>query len=80
MYEQIANAFVIAFEAYVLVGALFAIAFVAVGVSRIDPAARGAGVAFRIAILPGSAAFWPLLLSRWVRGVHEPPLERNPHR
>lgn len=80
MYEQVATALVVALEGYALVGALFALAFVAVGVSRIDPTARDAGIAFRIFILPGSAALWPLLLSRWVRGVHEPPQERNPHR
>ena len=80
MYEQIANALVVALEAYALVGGVFALAFVAAGVSRIDPAARGAGIAFRVMILPGSAAFWPMLLLRWARGVHEPPLERNPHR
>lgn len=80
MYEQIANAFVIAFEGYMLLGALFGLAFVILGVGRIDPAARGAGVFFRLLIFPGSAAFWPLLLSRWARGVHEPPLEKEPHR
>jgi hypothetical protein len=68
MYEQIANAFVIALEGYVLLGAIFAIVFVSVGVNRIDPTARGAGIAFR------------LLISRWIGSVHEPPLERNPHR
>lgn len=80
MYETIAIAFVTALELYVLAGTLFALAFVSLGVSRIDPNARGAGARFRALIFPGSVALWPLLLSRWVRGLHEPPLEGNPHR
>ena len=33
----------------------------------LDPAATGAGRGFRVVILPGAAALWPLLLSRCVR-------------
>jgi len=49
------------------------------GVDRIDPNARGAGLGFRLLILPGSAALWPLLLRRWIAGS-PPPAERNTHR
>jgi hypothetical protein len=52
---------------YALTGLLFAIAFVAFGVRRVDPTANGSGIAFRLIILPGVAALWPLLLSRWIR-------------
>ena len=51
--------------AYAAVGALVAIAFVLVGVERVDPAAAGA-LAFRPLLLPGAAMFWPLVLARWV--------------
>jgi len=80
MFEPMAKALVIALEAYTLLGALFAVAFVATGVHRIDPTARGAGVAFRLLIFPGSMAFWPMLLLRLARGMHAPPPERYPHR
>ncbi len=53
--------------AYLLVGGLFAIAFVSAGVSRVDHAAKGAPLGFRLLILPGAAAMWPLMLLRWIR-------------
>ena len=53
---------------YAAIGIAFAILFAAVGVHRIDSVAKGAGVGFRLIILPGVAALWPILLIRWVRG------------
>jgi hypothetical protein len=53
--------------AYLLCGVLFAIPFVAKGVSAIDEGARGTKLGFRIIILPGSIVFWPLLLSKWIK-------------
>jgi hypothetical protein len=58
---------------YLVVGLVFACAFVTRGVQRIDPAAIGAPWSFRILILPGSAALWPWLLRRWMRGQGPPP-------
>jgi len=80
MYERLATWFVYAFYLYFSLGFLFAIAFVTTGVKQLDPNAKGSGLAFRLLILPGSAAFWPLLLRRWVRGDSDVPEERNPHR
>jgi len=77
--ERIAVLFVDALSLYVLLGVVFAVAFVRVGVKRIDSQAVGTGVGFRVLIFPGSVAFWPLLLRRCARGNAEPPLERNPH-
>jgi len=37
---------------------VFALAFVTVGVKRIDSQANGSRVAFRLLIFPGSVAFW----------------------
>jgi hypothetical protein len=48
---------------YAGVGLVFALAFVFVGVDRIDPAARGA-IAFRPLLLPGATLLWPLVLLR----------------
>ena len=79
MFERFALLLVDALSLYALLGGLFALAFVGVGVNRIDAQAVGTGVAFRILIFPGSVAFWPLLLRRWVAGETEPPQERSPH-
>lgn len=65
---------------YAVCGLLFAIPFVLVGVKRIDPHAAHASWGFRLLIIPGTVAFWPLLLRRWMKGVHEPPEENNAHR
>lgn len=51
---------------YLLAGLLFGLAFVTVGVSRLDPAARGTSPAFRLLILPGCVALWPVLAVRWL--------------
>ncbi len=59
---------------YLACGLLFAVAFVTVGVGRVDAAARGSSLGFRLLILPGAAAFWPLLAVRWVRA---PALSRK---
>lgn len=74
-----AELLVAAAGAWLAAGLVFALAFVTAGVQRVDPAARGAPWGFRLLILPGAAALWPLLLLRWVRGG-SPPAERNAHR
>lgn len=78
-FEMFVRAFVFCFAAYAATGLLFASIFVFRGVQQVDSEARGSGVGFRLLILPGVAAFWPMFLHRWVRGI-QPPTERNPHR
>ena len=80
MFETLATAFVYALETYAGLGLVFAGAFVWFGVQRLDSEAQGSGAGFRLLILPGVAAFWPMFLYRWTRGVVEPPVEKNPHR
>jgi hypothetical protein len=52
--------------AYAAAGVLFAAGFLVAGVERIDPAARKAPVGFRLIILPGVVALWPILARRWL--------------
>jgi hypothetical protein len=52
---------------YAASGLLFGLAFITMGVGRVDAAAQGTSFAFRLLILPGVIAFWPLLTSKWVR-------------
>lgn len=59
---------------YLAIGVVFAAAFVASGVKRVDPVAAHAPLRVRLLFLPGSAALWPLLLRKWAhasRGAHE---------
>ncbi len=65
---------------YAGIGFVFALLFVARGIQRLDSAAKEASIWFRLLIIPGAAAFWPLLAWRWARGIKPPPAERNAHR
>jgi hypothetical protein len=65
---------------YLVIGAVFAVAFLTAGIARVDPAAKGAPIGFRLLIFPGVVAFWPYLLSRWIGGGRAPRIERNSHR
>ena len=77
---MIAEFLLIAWGIYLLCGFVFAIPFVLVGAGKIDPHAAHGSWGFRLLILPGTLAFWPLLLRRWLKGIHKPPEECNAHR
>lgn len=79
MPEPIASALVAVMLVYAALGLLFAVAFAARGAARIDAHAAHTSWGFRLLILPGAAALWPLLAYRWARG-QAPPEEHNPHR
>jgi hypothetical protein len=57
---------------YAVSGAVFAPAFAWRGAAQLDPAARDSGLGFRLILLPGAAALWPLLLAKWVRSRRTP--------
>ena len=65
--------------AYLILGVLFAVPFVARGVNRIDPVAARGTWGFRVLIFPGTVALWPVLLRRWL-AASPPPEEHNAHR
>jgi len=52
---------------YAVIGLVFACAFLTVGISTVDPVSKGSGIGFRLMILPGVAALWPVLLTRWIQ-------------
>lgn len=66
MPAAIANIVLLVAGTYAALGIVFAVAFVSRGVSRVDHAADHAPWSFRLIILPGVAALWPLLLVRWL--------------
>ena len=79
MPAALAQAIVIVLGVYAAAGLLFAVPFALRGVNRIDPVARESTWGFRLIILPGVIALWPLLALRWARG-QPPPEELNAHR
>ena len=60
---------VVALGLYAAAGLLFALPVLAWGLPRIDTAARGTRLAFRLIILPGAIALWPVLLRQWLRST-----------
>lgn len=65
-YEVIVEWAVTGLFVYAMSGAIFAVAFVTVGVTALDAQARGSRFWFRLIIFPGSVALWPWLLRRWL--------------
>jgi len=52
---------------YAAIGAVTALAFVSLGVTRVQPAP--VSFAARILILPGAAVLWPYVLVRWLKAT-----------
>lgn len=74
-----ASALILVAKAYLAVGLAFALLFATLLVARLDPAAKGGTVGFRVLIVPGATLFWPLLLGRLLRG-RGVPVEHTAHK
>jgi hypothetical protein len=57
---------------YLAIGVVLGVAFLFVGIGRVDPAARGA-FAFRPLLLPGLTLLWPFVAVRWWSLARERP-------
>lgn len=80
MSVETATVVVGAIGLYAAAGLVFAVLFLALRIRRVDPDAREGSLGFRLVVLPGLVALWPLLALRWARGVDAPPTPRDPHR
>jgi hypothetical protein len=59
-----AAAIVLFVTVWLVIGAVTGVAFLFLGIDRIDPAARGS-YAFRPLLLPGLTLLWPFVATRW---------------
>jgi hypothetical protein len=66
---QFAELFVTALTVYGVAGIAVAVAFVIFGIHRVDPVAEHSSIGFRLIVMPGVTALWPLLLTRWLGAV-----------
>ena len=64
MIETLATLLVSLLGLYLLIGFLFSLPFLTRIAGRIDPAAAKGTLGFRLLILPGTVALWPMLLRR----------------
>jgi|GEM_PF-848470 len=76
---SVAQLIIVIVKGYLLCGLVFAIPFIIFGIQKVDPSAKNGTVPFRLMVLPGITLFWPLLLTRLLRG-QEKPTECNAHR
>ncbi len=66
--ETFASIFSSVFLLYLLLGLVFAIAFLWKGAGKLDDKTKGTSWVFKALIIPGSIALWPVLLKKWVSG------------
>ena len=66
MSEPLARHLLEVLAIYLAGGTIVALLLVAFGLGRIDPAARKAPWAFRLLVLPGVIAMWPLFVRRLI--------------
>lgn len=57
---------------YAAAGICTALAFVTAGVSRMVPQPMSFTLPTRLLLLPGAAALWPYVLTRWLRAGGRP--------
>ena len=65
--ETIAGIFGTGLFIYLCCGIVFSIAFLVKGISRIDETTYNSTWGFKIIIIPGAIALWPLLLQKWIK-------------
>lgn len=53
--------------AYLLIGIIFAGAFMTKGIRTVDNIASSSSLGFKVVILPGVVMLWPILLKKWIR-------------
>jgi hypothetical protein len=51
---------------YLLIGLVAGALFVGFGIGRVDTAAQGTSIGFRLLILPGSITLWPFIVAKWL--------------
>jgi hypothetical protein len=80
MLETIVGLFWTVALFYAGLGVSFAIPFVLFWSGRIDSAAQHGSWGFRLAILPGTIALWPLMALKTVRALRHSPSSPDPER
>ena len=63
--ETIAGIFGTILFMYLCCGIVFSIAFLVKGINKVDETTHGSTWGFKIIIIPGVIALWPLLLQKW---------------
>jgi hypothetical protein len=70
--ELIASTLLTLIGIYLILGLCFYVAFIAKGIARVDEAVEESPKVFFLLLLPGTVAFWPVLLIKWKRAIQYP--------
>ena len=75
----LAQSIVFCLGAYLAIGAGIALLFLIFGVGRLDEAAKGTSIFFRVTIFFGCVLLWPYIVLRWLSGrkINKPIEERE---
>lgn len=57
---------VFGFYSYLIIGFVLGIAIILRGLNSIDPTTVGSPISFKLIILPGVVALWPMLIKRMI--------------
>jgi hypothetical protein len=63
--ELLVSIFFILLGIYLLIGVMFAVAFLAKGAAAIDESAKGISWQSKLLLFPASVALWAILLPKW---------------
>lgn len=63
----VAEATLLGAMVYLVCGLALGVPFVLRGADRVDDAAKGTSIGFRLLILPGTVALWPLMAMKWFK-------------
>ncbi|MEO0899215.1 MAG: hypothetical protein AAFY71_22580 [Bacteroidota bacterium] len=66
MLVQVVQILVWVFYAYLGIGLVLGIWLIAGGMAKFDEGMKGVSIWMRLILLPGSIAFWPALLKKYV--------------
>ena len=65
--ETVISIFLITLGIYLLIGVLFAIAFLMKGMTKLDPGTKGSSFFFKVLLFPGLCFLWIFLLPKWLK-------------
>lgn len=63
--EEIISILLMLLSAYLVIGILFSVLFIFMGLTKVDRGVEGSWKLFKVLIFPGLVAFWPLFLIKW---------------
>jgi hypothetical protein len=69
MSVDVAEMILSALGLYIAGGLVFALAFLALGLRRVDALAADGSAAFKALIFPGIVGLWPIVLLLWLRAA-----------